>query len=94
MRDPREVLRDAERAMLCTKCGSESGWEGPSYRSYWTRGVVGPHSFYPPQFSEWLSFACRTCGYERREEVKDKPKKLPPQKPDVFVPARRWWWPL
>ena len=47
--------------MMCPKCGSVEGWEGPRYQRR------------QPGAGERLLFACYGCGYMRAEPTKDAP---------------------
>lgn len=65
--------------MTCPKCGSDAGWSGPKYKTYFS--LDGP-----PR--EWLLYACDTCGYTRSERTKDAPSPPPPENTPV---SRRGW---
>lgn len=62
-----------DEILPCPKCGSRAGWSGPRYGEYWTRAIVSRVYTIPPEHSEWIGYACLTCGFERREPTKDAP---------------------
>lgn len=79
--------------MKCPKCGSESGWNGPTYRGPDFSPGYGPvKSIY---WSACLVFECRTCRYQRTEPTKDAPPEPPPPPPPnkKIGGFRNWiWW--
>lgn len=69
----------------CPKCGSTSGWEGPTYRTDFLLGI--PRAGVSSQFLQWLGFSCQVCGYERREPTADGAQmRVRPQADDWLFP--------
>lgn len=75
--------------MTCDKCDSNEGWIGPRYRS-----LVFAYNFgtAPVTAVDWLEFTCKTCGYIRKEKMKDY-RTLPPIVVEEKPKSRfmRWW---
>jgi predicted nucleic-acid-binding Zn-ribbon protein len=57
----------------CPKCGSTTGWNGPTY---------GRMPFFVTSVQidnkEYLAYTCVTCGYEKRMPTKDSRTPIPP----------------
>ncbi len=78
--------------MICPKCGSEAGWNGPSYSAYET-GMIRDGTW---GIRECLVFTCVRCGFSRSERTQDAPPKPPdpPTDTDTGTQFFNWpWWP-
>jgi hypothetical protein len=64
----------------CPKCGASDGWTGPTFLR---TSQVDRASAHGLRWStvEFLTYACRRCGFERTEATKDAPPSRPPPEP-------------